>query len=190
MKRNSVGVRFTRTSPDGEEGFPGNVSATVEYVLTNASELRMRFAAKTDAPTPINMCNHTYWNLSGVDDTQEGSTVRDHELTLHCPFYLPVDDVQVRLARDGWGWTGLMMHAREGEACRSPPPFPQIPTGEVKPTLGTPFDFSTPRTVGSRLDEVGGGEGPGALPAGYDHCYVVRGGGGGGLMLLTLVALV
>jgi len=87
---------FTLVSHDGEEGYPGRVAVTAEYALTRDSTLRMVFTATTDAEggTPINVCNHAYWNLSGglVED------VKEHELTLACPHVLPVDGTQVSAA--------------------------------------------------------------------------------------------
>jgi len=61
-------VRFAYTSPDGEEGYPGNLAATVVYTLTQAGELRIEMTATTDKPTVINLVNHTYWNLAGSGD--------------------------------------------------------------------------------------------------------------------------
>lgn len=65
-KEGAVGVSFTYTSHDGEEGFPGNVAVTADYAVTAANELTMTFSATTDKATPINICNHAYWNLSGA----------------------------------------------------------------------------------------------------------------------------
>ncbi len=83
----AAGVSFTYTSKDGEEGFPGTVQATADYRLTSDNEVRMEFTATTDAPTPINLCNHTYWNLSG--DLR--ASIHDHVLQLNMPLYTPVD---------------------------------------------------------------------------------------------------
>jgi aldose 1-epimerase len=79
------GVRFTYFSADGEEGYPGNLTATVTYTLNDQNELIWTAEATTDAATPVNFVNHTYWNLSG-DPTQ---TILDHELLLHADRYLP-----------------------------------------------------------------------------------------------------
>jgi len=127
--KDAVGVRLTYLSPDGEEGYPGNLTCTVIYTLTNDDELRVDYEATTDKSTPINLTHHSFWNLAG-------SAKRDilgHELMLNADHYLPVD-------------SGL------------------IPTGEIKAVKGTPMDFTTPATIGSRIDQVEGG---------YDHNYVL-----------------
>jgi len=62
----SVGVRFSTSSPDGEDGYPGEVVVTVDYVLNNKNELVVEYRATTDKPTHLNLTNHSYWNLSGA----------------------------------------------------------------------------------------------------------------------------
>ena len=61
-----TGVRFTYTSPDGEEGYPGKCRRLTDYRLTNDNELMIDLYAETDADTHVNMTNHNYWNLSGA----------------------------------------------------------------------------------------------------------------------------
>ncbi|GAA0563274.1 aldose epimerase family protein [Actinomadura livida] len=109
-------------SPDGEEGYPGELTASVRYLL-DGDTLRLEYRATTDAPTVVNLTNHSYFNLAG------GGDVRGHMVMLEAGHYLPVD---------------------EGK----------IPTGELAPVAGTPFDFTEPARVDARL----GGR--------YDHCYV------------------
>lgn len=84
----SVGVRLSHQSPDGDEGYPGNLAVTVVYTLTEENELKIEYTATTDKATPINLTNHTYWNLSDGG----GSDVLNHVLTLNANRYLPVDD--------------------------------------------------------------------------------------------------
>jgi len=85
------GVQFSYTSPDGEEGYPGTLKAQVTYTLTDANELIIDYRATTDQPTPINLSNHTYFNLAG-----EGSdTALDHELMIDAEEMLPIDKTSI-----------------------------------------------------------------------------------------------
>ena len=81
------GVEFHLHSPDGDEGYPGNLDVVATYLLNDENELSMDFRATTDKATPINLTNHAYWNLAGAGDGH----VRDHRLKLHCDQYLDVD---------------------------------------------------------------------------------------------------
>ncbi len=80
-------VEFSYKSPDGAEGFPGNLDVTVTYKLTNHNELEIYYKAVTDTDTIINMTNHAYFNLG----TTAGGDVLDHELMLNCDYFTPTD---------------------------------------------------------------------------------------------------
>ncbi|GAA4735330.1 galactose mutarotase [Modestobacter marinus] len=130
-----AGVRLTLVSPAGHQGFPGTLTTVVTYTLDAASRLTVHYEATTDAPTVVNLTNHTYWNLSG-----EGSgNVHGHVLQLDAEGYLPID--------------GTL-----------------IPTGEIAPVEGTPFDFRTPTAIGDRLRA---GHEQLVRARGYDHTWVL-----------------
>jgi len=130
-----VGVVFSYTSPDGEEGYPGTLDARVTYTLTDDDELIFDYHATTDKATHVNLTQHTYFNLAGHDS----GNILGHELTLAAAGFTPVD-------------AGL------------------IPTGEIRPVAGTPFDFTTPHTIGER---IGAENQQLAYGQGYDHNFVL-----------------
>lgn len=80
-------VTFTRLSPDGEEGYPGNLTASVTYTITPDGELALAMQAHTDATTIVNMANHAYWNLAGHDS----GSVLGHRLMIDAERYTPLD---------------------------------------------------------------------------------------------------
>lgn len=125
-------------SPDGEEGFPGNLDITVIYTFTNQNELIITYSAITDKKTIVNLTHHAFFSLSGLANPT--ATIDNNIVTINADFYTPMDEVS-------------------------------IPTGEIAKVEGTPMDFRTPHTVGSRINEpfqqlIYG--------AGYDHCYVLN----------------
>ncbi|MCP4190494.1 MAG: galactose mutarotase [Planctomycetaceae bacterium] len=85
--QDEIGIEFTRVSPAGEEGYPGNLTVTAAYTLTSDNELKMVFSAQTDAATPLNLTNHCYWNLAGSGQGK----ILDHELQIEADQYLAVD---------------------------------------------------------------------------------------------------
>ncbi len=85
-------VKFSLTSPDGEEGYPGEVHATVTYSLTNKNELKLDYTATSTKATPINLTNHSYFNLSGGP-----ANIAQHELTLNADRYTPTDETLIPL---------------------------------------------------------------------------------------------
>ncbi|MBN1647563.1 MAG: galactose mutarotase [Spirochaetales bacterium] len=89
-KGDSVSVKFIYSSPDGEEGFPGTADVSTLYTLNRSNELVIEWEAICDKPTPFNLTNHTYWNLSG----QKGS-VLEHRLQVNADRFLPMDDTGI-----------------------------------------------------------------------------------------------
>ncbi|GAC1385153.1 MAG: galactose mutarotase [Herpetosiphon sp.] len=82
-------VQLTYRSRDGEDGYPGNVSVTVVYTLTDQNALHIAYTATTDAPTVINLTNHSYFNLTG------SGTILDHQLELAASHFLPVNPTMI-----------------------------------------------------------------------------------------------
>lgn len=130
----SVGLTLTHFSPDGDQGYPGNLKTTVVYELTNNNEFEIKYKATTDKATPINMTQHPYFNMAG------SGSILDQELMINASRYTPIDSTL-------------------------------IPTGELAPVAGTPFDFTTAHTIGKLIDQEnvqlknGGG---------YDHNWVLN----------------
>lgn len=84
-----VGVKFSYTSPDGEEGYPGNLKVDITYTLNDKNEFGIEFKATTDKPTPVNLTNHSYFNLAGTGDVL-GTLLR-----IEANQYTPVDDTLI-----------------------------------------------------------------------------------------------
>ena len=124
-------IALTYRSPDGEEGYPGAVTAQAVYRLTDHDELIIDLQASTDAPTIVNLTNHAYWNLAGAGS----GTVEDHELHLHCSRVL-------ERGADGLP-TGAVVPVASGT----------VASGTV---AGGPFDFTRPRRIGDRIRQAGG----------------------------------
>jgi aldose 1-epimerase len=85
--KDGLAIELTHVSPDGDEGFPGTLTATVVYTWTDASGLRIEYTATTDKPTVVNLTNHAYFNLS----SGAARTILDHELMLAADHFTPVD---------------------------------------------------------------------------------------------------
>ncbi len=119
-------LKLTYVSKDGEEGYPGTVTATVTYTLTHDNTFRVDMAATTDKTTIVNMAHHSYWNLGGYNS----GTIRDHVLQIFADKYTP------------------------GKPTK--PGTDPVPDGTVKPVAGTPFDFLQPTPIGKNLEAAGG----------------------------------
>lgn len=87
-KENEPGIKLSYLSKDGEEGYPGNLSVTVIYSLTDENELKINYTAETDKATPVNLTHHSYFNLEGAGS---GDTL-GHLLTIHADRYTVVDE--------------------------------------------------------------------------------------------------
>ncbi|WP_285821301.1 aldose epimerase family protein [Duncaniella freteri] len=90
-EENDGRVVMTYTSVDAEEGYPGNLTATAEYIWDDNNVLTLNIGAVTDAPTVLNLTNHVYFNLDG----ENSGTVLSHELKLNASRWLPTDDTQI-----------------------------------------------------------------------------------------------
>jgi aldose 1-epimerase len=127
-------LELTYLSHDGEEGYPGNLSVTAVYTLTDDNSLKLVYTATTDKATVLNLTHHSYFNLAGKGD------ILNHSVMIPADKFTPVDSTL-------------------------------IPTGELKPVAGTPFDFRTPTTIGARIgqddDQLKFGKG-------YDHNWVIN----------------
>ena len=119
-------LHFTYVSDDGEEGYPGTVTANVTYTLTHDDEFLVDMEATTDKTTLVNMVHHTYWNLAGHDS----GTILDQELMINADQYTP----------------GKVFH----------PKSDPVPDGTIKPVAGTPFDFNEFKPIGKDIKAAGG----------------------------------
>ncbi len=91
IEEGSGQVSLSLVSPDGQEGYPGQLETTVTYALTGKNELVMKYLARCSKPTIVNLTNHAYWNLSGAGS----GDVLGHELTIHAKRYLATDKAKV-----------------------------------------------------------------------------------------------
>ena len=105
----SASVIMQHISPAGDMGYPGNLSIQIAYTLDKTDSLTIDYSAFTDAPTFLNLTNHTYFNLSG----KLGTPVYDHLLTVHAEDYLPIDENGIPLPEAPQPVTGSVMNLLE-----------------------------------------------------------------------------
>lgn len=138
IQENPKGLKLTYTSPDGEEGYPGTLEATVVYSLSDDNGLKIEYTAVSDKDTIINLTNHAYFNLAG----HESGTIYKQKVWINADNFTPTDEE----------W---------------------LPTGEIRPVAGTPFDFLSPKEVGEGL--LNCMDDPQMqIGKGYDHNYVLN----------------
>ncbi len=89
--KESSSVSLSLTSPDGEEGYPGELKVNVTYTLNDNNELSIDYLATTDKKTIINLTNHSYWNLKGVGQ----GTIKNHTLFINADSYLPINETSI-----------------------------------------------------------------------------------------------
>ena len=130
------GAVLCRRSVDGEDGYPGTLITRVTYTLRDDDTFRVDYSAVTDAPTVVNLTQHTYFNLRGHDR----GDILGHELTVNATYFTPVDATA-------------------------------IPSGALRGVIGTAFDFTSPRTIGGRIDED---DEQLRFVGGYDHNFQLR----------------
>ena len=136
-------------SPDGADGFPGNLDILMTYTLTPENEFEVTYHAKTDKKTIVNLSHHSFFNLKG----EGNGPITDHILTINADHITPTD-------------------------------AELIPTGELMPVEGTPFDFREPHAIGERIGAqheqlINGG--------GYDQNWVFAREDNGQIMTLASV---
>jgi aldose 1-epimerase len=137
MSGDGQSLELTYVSRDGEEGYPGTLTAKVTYTLTNDNALRIQYDITSDKDTVANVTNHSYFNLAG----QGAGDILGHEIMLNADRFTPVDETL-------------------------------IPTGELKPVAGTPFDFRKAMPIGSRINAD---DAQIKFGKGYDHNFVLNG---------------
>jgi len=93
LSSSNSSIEFTYTSVDGEEGFPGNLVVNMTYTLTNDNELVIKYKAKTDKSTVVNLTNHAFFNLAGI--TNPSPEVCNNLVTINADFFIPIDEVSI-----------------------------------------------------------------------------------------------
>ncbi|XP_034515532.1 aldose 1-epimerase isoform X3 [Ailuropoda melanoleuca] len=170
----SDGVQFSRVSPDGEEGYPGELKVWVTYTL-DGGELMINYRAQASQTTPVSLTNHSYFNLAG----QGSPNIYDHEVTIEADAFLPVDETLIPTDHPQIGghvttacrFCSLKPRCSISQSSPShratEPPPPALPPGEVAPVQGTAFDLRKPVKLGKHLQEF--------HINGFDHNFCLKG---------------
>lgn len=126
--KHEAGITFSRISPNGEQGFPGNLKIQISYSLTPDNEIILRYKAVSDKTTPVNFTNHTYFNLNPAGMQAAGSyvSILNHEVQLYAEHYVETD-------------------------------ADRIPTGKLLPVKNSPYDFRHPTLLSAGIKESGAG---------------------------------
>jgi aldose 1-epimerase len=143
-------LRLSYVSAAGEEGYPGELTAHVTYRLNDDDSLAIDYEATSTAPTPVNLTNHAYFNLTG----DPKNTILNHLLKINADRFTPVNATL-------------------------------IPTGEMRAVAHTPFDFRTPQTIGSRINDQ---DEQLRFGKGYDHNWVLNKSASKSLTLAAVLA--
>lgn len=140
-------LELSYLAKDKEEGYPGNLQIKITYSLSKDNVLTVDYHATTDKATPVNLTQHSYFNLKGEGE----GTILDHELMLNAKAYTPID-------------------------------AGSIPTGEIAPVAGTPFDFTSSKPIGRDIAQENEQL---KFGIGFDHNFVLDKAGNDGSMTLA-----
>ena len=141
VREGASGVTLRHTSPDGDEGYPGRVEAVVTYTLTDEDALELDHRATTTEATPLSLTHHSYFNLTGTAASPGPAAT--------------ILDHRLTINADAFTPVGPTL----------------IPTGEIRPVAGTPFDFREPHAVGDRIERDNEQL---EIASGYDHNFVLN----------------
>ncbi|GHT66135.1 aldose 1-epimerase [Spirochaetia bacterium] len=126
-EKDGVFVRFELESPDGDRGFPGKLKAAVSYGLTKSNEVIANYEARVNAPSPVNLTNHAYFNLAGEGE----GDILSHEAIIFASSYVEIDKQSIP--------TGKLFPVQGG------------------PGTAGPFDFRERKGIGRDIEAAGGG---------------------------------